>query len=72
MEHRYYGEDVTEYAFRGDDRRSTHGLKVVISNEDHLEDPEATFQDIINLNQYRQAGSRMHMFNVLVCVKFVF
>ena len=48
MDHRYYREDVTEYAFRGDDRRSTHGLKVVISNEDRLEDPEASFQDIIS------------------------
>ena len=59
-ERRYTGEDVTSYAFYDDSRYNTHGMKNVVTNENQLDDIEATYDDIADESYSTTSGFTDH------------
>ena len=55
-ENRYTGEDVTKYSFFAEDRYNTHGVKDVITEEQNLDNPEETYDNLAQESYYPTSG----------------
>ena len=55
-ENRYTGEDITTHSFSAEDRYCTHGIKNVITEEQNLEDPEESYDNLAQGNYFPTSG----------------
>ena len=55
-ENRYTGEDITTHSFSAEDRYCTHGIKNVITEEQDLEDPEESYDNLAQGNYFPTSG----------------
>ena len=55
-ENRYTGEDVTKYSFSAEDRFCTHGIKNVITQEQNLDNPEDSYDDLAQESYFPTSG----------------
>ena len=55
-ENRYTGEDVTKYSFSAEDRYSTHGIINVITQEQNLDNPEDSYDDLAQETYFPTSG----------------
>ena len=55
-ENRYTGEDVTKFSFSAEDRFCTHGIKNVITEEQNLDNPEDSYDNLAQESYFPTSG----------------